>query len=240
MDILYILGNGSRWRNNEIKYSLRSLQKYAKNIGRIFITGENPNFINDNVIYTPYIDKHIPTINHYNKVLHTFKNTDISDNILLMYDDIFFLKDINIEKYPYYYKNDLIPANYKFNTFYTNANLFTRNILLKLNKPIKDFSIHVPIIYNRQKFYEMEKIIQEYCNFDNPRSIGLSIRSLYCNLNNIKGTFKSDLKINQNLIKYEIEELLKNKDVFSTSDRIYDDMANYIFKKYPEKSRWEK
>jgi hypothetical protein len=240
MDVLYILGNGSRWNNNEIKYSLRSLEKHAKNVGRVFITGEKPDFINDKIIYNYFPDDRIATINHFNKVLFTFKNTDISDNILLNYDDNFFIKDANIEKYPYFYSKNEISANYHINTFYTNSLTFTRNLLLKLKKPIKDFSVHTPIVYNRQKFYEMEEIIKEHCNFDNPRSVGVSVRSLYCNLNDIKGKIRADLKFHRDLPIFEIEKRLENESVFSTSDRIYDDMANYIFKTYPEKSRWEK
>lgn len=240
MDVLYILGNGSRWKNNEIRYSLRSLEKHAKNVGRVFITGEKPDFVNDKIIYNYYPDDRIPTINHFNKVLHTFKNTDISDNILLNYDDNFFLKDVNIEKYPYYYKRNEIPANYTINNFYTNASTFTRNLLLKLGKPIKDFSVHTPIIYNRQKFYKMAEVIKEHCNFDNPRSVGVSVRSLYCNLNNIKGKMIKDLKIHRDLPIFEIEQILKENSVFSTSDRVYNDMAGFIFKTYPKKSKWEK
>lgn len=239
MDILYILGNGSRWNNNEIKYSLRSLEKHGQNYDRVFITGEKPHFINDNIIYNYCPDSHIPTITHFNKVLHTFKNTDISDNILLMYDDIFFKKSVDIEKYPYYYKRE-IPANYKVNNFYTNALTFTRNLLLKLGKPIKDFDIHTPIIYNRQKFYEMEKIVKQNFNFNNPKSVGVAVRSLYCNFHNIEGELKADLKISENLTELKIEQTLKNESVFSIANAIYNNMMKYLAKTYPQKSKWEK
>lgn len=37
MDILYILGNGSVHDNMEIRLSLRTVEKYAKNLDRVFI-----------------------------------------------------------------------------------------------------------------------------------------------------------------------------------------------------------
>lgn len=37
MDILYVIGRGSKWENNELRYSLRSLEKNGINVGNIFI-----------------------------------------------------------------------------------------------------------------------------------------------------------------------------------------------------------
>lgn len=43
MDILYIVGKGrSLCDNKELRYSLRSLAKYGKNIDRIFVAGYCP------------------------------------------------------------------------------------------------------------------------------------------------------------------------------------------------------
>ena len=44
MDIVYILGNGSKFNNEEIRYSLRSLEKFV-NFDRVFIVGECPKFL---------------------------------------------------------------------------------------------------------------------------------------------------------------------------------------------------
>jgi len=39
VDVVYPLSNGSHWDNNELRYSLRSLEKYALNLGRVFVVG---------------------------------------------------------------------------------------------------------------------------------------------------------------------------------------------------------
>ena len=44
MDILYVVGTGSKWDNNELRYSLRSIDKYGINIDRVFIVGTKPDF----------------------------------------------------------------------------------------------------------------------------------------------------------------------------------------------------
>jgi hypothetical protein len=42
IDIVYVLGTGSNWSDNEIRFSLRSVFKNLTNIGQIFIVGEKP------------------------------------------------------------------------------------------------------------------------------------------------------------------------------------------------------
>lgn len=41
MDVCYVLGIGSLYDNLELRLSLRSLEKNAKNLESIFIIGEN-------------------------------------------------------------------------------------------------------------------------------------------------------------------------------------------------------
>lgn len=45
IDLVYILGSGSQWRNNELRFSLRSVQKNLKGYRNIYIVGENPGFL---------------------------------------------------------------------------------------------------------------------------------------------------------------------------------------------------
>ena len=46
MDVLYILGNGSPFYNDELKYSLRTLERFGSNIDRLILVGEKPSFLN--------------------------------------------------------------------------------------------------------------------------------------------------------------------------------------------------
>jgi len=116
VDILYIVGTGSRWRNNELKYSLRSIAKNGYNINRIFIVGEIPNFVNtESVICIPCND---PTkIKHYNmlyKIDKVIKSTDIGkDNggkFLVSSDDHFYIKPTNFAEYPIYWRGEELPT----------------------------------------------------------------------------------------------------------------------------------
>ena len=41
MDVVYILGKGSVWKDNEIRYSLRSIEKHLTGFDRVFIVGQS-------------------------------------------------------------------------------------------------------------------------------------------------------------------------------------------------------
>jgi hypothetical protein len=57
-NLLYILGSGSKWQNNEIRYSIRSAEKYVGNLGRVFIVGEFPKFLSRKNKKITYIEVH--------------------------------------------------------------------------------------------------------------------------------------------------------------------------------------
>lgn len=51
MDILYYIGSGSHHNNQELRYSLRALETHCKDIGDVWIVGNKPHFLNNNVRY---------------------------------------------------------------------------------------------------------------------------------------------------------------------------------------------
>lgn len=120
MDILYILGEGcSRCDNLELKCSLRSVAKYGKNVGRIFVAGYCPDWLSDEVVKVPFTQpwpklrsgeaeaqdnlakKHA---NMTATILHVVDNTDISDEFLVSMDDHFYIRNVDFENYPFYCK----------------------------------------------------------------------------------------------------------------------------------------
>jgi len=239
MDVLYILGNGSKCGNNEIKYSLRSLEKYGRNYDRVFITGVNPTFLNDTIIYNYHTDNYIANVNHLMKVLWTFKNTDISDDALINYDDNFFVQDVDISKYPYYYKREQIPKEFPISNIHVRSLLATRKILEEMKKPIKDFAVHCPVIYNRQRFYEFIEKFNSLYDI-NSREKAISIRCAYLNYFEEAGQYMKDVKINGLVSKQEIEEKIKNRHIFSISDNVTrGGIVQFFEERYPNKSKWE-
>ena len=51
MDILYYIGSGSHHNNQELRYSLRALEAHCRDIHNVWVVGNKPHFLNNNVKY---------------------------------------------------------------------------------------------------------------------------------------------------------------------------------------------
>lgn len=235
IDVLYIVGNGSLYGNEELRYSLRSLDKFGRNVGRVFITGECPAFVDQTKItFLQELDIGCPAVNHWWKVQQTFSKTDIGDRALLMYDDIFFCKPTDCAKYPWRWRGELptLRPDGEYRKSLYNAACW----LKKRYMPILNYTLHQPCIYEKSKFMSMEKDFEELKLSD----VGMSPRSVYANrFVSDKTEFMEDLKIRSKVDN--LDELIKWRDCFSIADDCLDGPVQlWLDETLPERSRWEK
>lgn len=236
IDVFYVLGSGSKWDNNEIRYSLRSLEKYGKNVGQVWVVGNNPGFLSKEVKHIKAPDIGSPACNHWYKVKKFFTETNI-DKALYMMDDIFFTKETDLENYPYYYNRDLPTCPITDPDRYHHTLRNTRNELSKLNKPIISFGVHCPIIYEKDKFLNLNKL---FTKFKNRYIDFIEVRSLYCNMNDIKGEYCTDVKLREKYMD-NWKELIYKNDCFSISDEVIKiGIGDWLKENYPNPSKYEK
>lgn len=237
IDVLYILRNAPSSNNDdEIRYSLRSLDKFCPDVSRVFLTGGMPKFIDERkVLYTPADDIGVPAINHWHKVKETIERTDISDDFILMYDDVFFVKESPLSAYPLFYRGELTKEKNE-NNLYALTLYATRKLLEQMKKQTLDFCLHTPIRYNREKFLSMTPFFEKLIN----ETPALSVRSFYGNgFADSEKVFREDIKIRSSLEK--VEDVIGKVDCFSVSDDVFCcDTICYLVKNFPQKSRWEK
>lgn len=235
MDLVYTLGPGSNWDNNEIRYSLRSVEKYL-NIDRVFIIGEACEFLKD-VTYIPLIQQtrsaHQKQFNIYVKIVKACYAADISENFIHIDDDHFFLRPV--KEINYYHCGNLYKS-WDFNPMpsYRQTLMNTYNELIRRGLPTLDFNIHCPIVYNKKLF--LEKV----CKFPWNMYHGFTLQSLYCNSLKIEGQCGVDCKVRTPYCIDDLREITAFKDLFSVGDDgLNDSMKNYLQELYPEPSRWE-
>lgn len=237
-DVLYILGNGSKWNDNELRYSLRSLETYCKDTYKnVYLVGSCPSFINtDEVHYIPASDDSCRQLNHYDKVYKAFSESYISDDAILMYDDIFFTKPTDLSHYPYIHRGPLKPTG---DTLYAESQRRAQILTEADDYTPLNYSYHGPIIYNRQKFTSMTKYFNHKLIRD---GIGLDTRCMYGNLFRLGGEQRNDCKIITPPSSTSwIEKQIKDNECFSIGDPALNDiMKEFIVKTYPNKSRYEK
>lgn len=239
MDILYVLGTGSQWENRELMYSIRSCEKYCKGLKRIFLTGDiKPQFLNNKIIFNQVkdINKIKPVLNTLDKILWTIKNTNISENFLLMNDDFFFTKPVDIINYPFACKGELREKNNNYTT-YRESEVNTKNYLKLCGIKTLNFDVHCPLIINKTEFLKLES---HWIQVKNSK-YGMLYRSIYCNHYNKTPFMRADCKI------YDINGIddLKRKiqpyDCFSSSDQsLSQGIVGYLFGKFTKPSSYER
>lgn len=240
MDLVYVVGTGSRWQNNELRYSLRSVHKYFTGLDKVVIVGHKPSFVT-NVLHIPCQDSFpgsqaFKERNICYKILRACAEEQISDRFLFMNDDYFFMRPIEVKKFPVYHKGkleDSLSENMRENP-YRHSLQNTYNILQALDCPTFHYDSHVPIIYHKKRF------IWAMSNVNWDVEYGYVIKSLYANQCNLGGEYLEDCKLQKPRTIKEILEKIEDRFIFSIGDRaINDDLKLLMQSLYPKPSPYE-
>lgn len=245
MDILYIVGTGSKWENNELRYSLRSIDKYGINVGQVFIVGEKPSFVNDNVIHIPCKDRYGSFMKHNNihhKIGKAIKSGLLSEHFLISSDDHFYCKPTDFDNYPVYYREREIPTRVpegtKPNTYWFS--LFeTRRFLLENRLPIYQTNPHANTHIDTRIWNSHEALFTQAYGIH----FGAEINCLMGNLmvaSGIEPQPIQDCKIYRFDDRAAFDEKIKDVHVFSMADTaLKHGIGDTLQEMYPEKSRYE-
>ena len=242
MDILYVVGNtGSKWNNNELRYSLRSIDRYGKNIGRVFIATEKlPSFINpEAVVHFAIRDLgQIKHINIMNKVESVMRYSDIADDFLLSSDDHFYIKPTDFDNYPLYHKGEI--QERQSTEEYWKSMRDTKEFLVNHGLTTYSTNPHCNTHFNRPLYMANIKLMDD----GKKLMYGAEVNSLMGNLmiaQGVEPVLLDDIKIKKFKSRQELLEKIGDAHCFS----IYDAALNcgikeYLRELFPNKSRWEK
>jgi hypothetical protein len=237
MDIVYVLGFGSQWKNNEIRYSLRSVQKHVQDYGNIYIVGECPKWLRGpGLIHIQHPDEsNFVSVNTSRKYLRACSVGALSEYFAAMNDDFFFLKPTILKEYPNYYRGEIMTDMERIKKGpYFESMKNTHGQLTRRGFNTKHFGVHKPGIINKFMLPDIIKWFNWNVRF------GLLTRSLYGNVLNVKAELTTDLKMKAVTNMENFRAQVKNRDLFSVGDAILSpEFTNVMNELYPEKSRWE-
>lgn len=92
MNFVYVVGTGSRWGNNELRYSLRSLANVAGKHS-VIVIGHAPPWLSNNAIHIALPDSgKDPIVNVTSKIRAAV--VDLPDEFVLMNDDFFVMRTV--------------------------------------------------------------------------------------------------------------------------------------------------
>jgi hypothetical protein len=233
MDLLYVLGSGSKFNNDELRYSLRSVERYVKNVDRIIVIGEDPKFISDKVEYH-YVKEHTSNKEYRiaYKILKACELGIVNGDFLFMNDDFFFTKEVDANTYPYYHKGCLSLGSPS--KFYKAALNATYAYLYGHEQTTLHFDVHTPIIYNSKRFLALKPHLER--SKVNP--FGFVVKSLYSNFEGIKGEEYVDSKLG----RYNINtnDRINKTSIISCTDTAFEEwLYDYLKENFKEKSIYE-
>lgn len=246
MEILYVIGEGSKRDNLELRMSLRSICKYASNVSKVVVVGSPPSWLSDEVVKLEVKD--IYDCKHKN-ILFCIEAAIARDlvrgDFLYSSDDHFYVKPVDFNHYPYFIKRELRRTCHRSDYYYRyHRSLYeTRNLLLRHSLPTMDYSQHCNTHMNADIFKSMLPLVHESYDIPygaEPTSLIMNVWQTRPNPPPLQKRF--DLKIRQAKTIREIYDQIGDRDSFSISDSVYENQAIFDFfqKEYPEKCRFER
>ena len=158
MDVLYIVGNRlSQWNNNELRYSLRSIAKNAKGLGRVFIAGYVPEFVDQEAVTCVRVkdQSNVKHVNILRAIDTAIKQTDIGKDddgwFLYSSDDHFYIRETDFAHYPIYWRGEELPKEVKKGdgaASYHTTLVSTRKLLEWCGLPTKHMAWHGNTYFN--------------------------------------------------------------------------------------------
>lgn len=244
-DLVYIVRNGEN--NEELKTSLRSIEKYAPKYRNIFIVGYKPSWLNDKIKYiktnqTPFVSG---WTNAKLNLMVACKNDEISDDFILMNDDFIATRKIkswdkSLAKIKNTIKEQIIEYNkIQLNSRYTRSFPQTLSLIesIKGFAEVYNYELHIPMVINKQKFLDLlnNKLIANAMNL--PVTL---YRSIYGNMYDIRfDEIIDDVKFYDNDPAEITTEWISTFDGWIGDPVKYPVLNKFVDEHFAEKSSFE-
>lgn len=237
IDCVYVLGTGSGWQDNELRYSLRSLEKFVSGIRDVYIVGHCPPWLT-NVIHLPFPDSHgCKERNIMLKLAYACGHPDLSTNFLHIHDDHFALAPQEAFKIPNYAgaQLDKVALTIDPGNNWRGAVTNTFEALKNAGLPTFNFDVHYPMLFNKNLYPE----IMDRFNWSLPR--GFVVKSLYANSLKLTPTRITDIKLNNRYSYEQIIARIKGRTWYSIGNGALSISFKQLLEAlYPKVSKYEK
>jgi hypothetical protein len=243
MDFVFALGKGSKWDNNELRYTLRAIEKNANGYGKIVIVGEKPHWIK-NVLHIPFPDIFKSGMNGNAdgnmvlKVMAAVYHPNVSEDFIYINDDELFLVPQDVKRLGWYHKGQML--NFRNETwtkgFWRLRLHRTMRILVDKGLDTYHYDNHLPFRMNKKKFLECMS------SFDFGENIGYTINSMYGNFNKVAGTkiVGHKIRVFSKFSKEKLEAGIPGKLYMTFNDNgLNDVLINWLSKNFPTPSQYE-
>lgn len=248
MDILYIVGQGSKHGNIELRMSLRSICKYGHNLGRVIVAGYPPDWLSDEVVkvFAPnrYGRKHQNLVACIQQVVDMGL---LQGEFLYSSDDHFYVKPVDFDNYPFYFKNtelrkSVTPGERHYG--YRLSLKQTRDLLEKHRLPTIMFEQHCNTHMNADIIRKFRPLLDESLTLERggaPTSLIMNAWISQPGAPNIM-TKRHDVKLSRLNSVADIRQAIMSTECFSISDKAFetDALMKFFAEEFPDPCKFEK
>ena len=237
VDIVIPLAEKGAHNNLELRYALRSIEKYAHGIRDIIVISRNaPAWIRKVKIIDYITDSKRKNITLFRKRLEAAKQSDADYN-LYWCDDYILLKTMNVMNIPTLYNGKNL-LDYSERRVWHQCLKATGETLHRYSKTTMNCESHTPSLNNRKKFIQLADIF----NDERETEPGLTVCALYHNyygsrmleIGKFKATFEKKVKV------AEVREKAKDKMFLGYNDKGFESgVKGFLAEKFPKKSKYE-
>jgi hypothetical protein len=211
MDLLYVLGRGSTWKDNELRYSLRSVHRHVRGLDRVVVVGHRPPWLRG-VHHVSHGDPYqCKERNIMEKIVVGCRFPGLSRRFLFANDDHFALAPCDAEV-PYWrggplwnLAQRLDPANH-----YGQALRNTHTALQGNACSTWNYDLHLPMVFDKVLF----PLAMACYDWTVPH--GYVVKSLYANTVREQGMPAGDVKLVARHTMAELVEKLRGRLWWST------------------------
>ena len=212
MVICYPLKSQSDY--SELKYSLRSIERFYRGNEVVIIGSKLPDWI-DNVTWIRVED--IPNRKQLTIKYKILAALEYTDEIYFMNDDVYLLEP---PTFKYYYHGDLASVGE------SGARPLLKQ-LQSFGKPTKNFDGHFALVYRN----DFKKVMDNFAH-------DVIVKSAYCNYLEIEGEKIADNKIIGK--KVDIKQFIEDRNSISTGESSWAVVQPVVAEIFKHKSMYEK
>ena len=247
MDILYFVGpeQVSLHGNQELRWSLRSVAKYARNLGRVIVAGYPPDWLSDEVVRFPVKDA--PGDYKFwciwKKLFAAIDAGVVQGEFLASGDDHFYTKPVDLNATPFWYRRlGILPLEEQTSggSGYQRYLAATRDLLIRNGFPARDCAGHCNFRLDTTDAPEVRRIVEAYKG--KHRYYGFDLASCFINVRSmrehIEWAFRKDHKVK----RLAEDPLAVENGQFSCDDAAFGDATflDYMAREFGSLCRFEK
>ena len=111
MDLLYVVGPDSGHGNRELRWSLRSVAKYARGLGRVVVAGYPPEWLSEEVVRFPFPNAGKGKLRNQARTLLAVVCAGVmgTGEFAFTDDDVFLSAPLDLDALPFFCRSNALP-----------------------------------------------------------------------------------------------------------------------------------